>query len=205
MRLKAVEKSGLKFNDDWNASEKDEMTAVLSRITDGYSIKTEAPWQELKVFPGRKRDASVFYFELRVVNSGNESQMGIGIGDKSTEEDTIPGWNRGGNTCGYHGDNGLKYWKMGQGKPYAEKYATGDVIGCGYDVASSTVFFTKNGKFLGVAFRDIPHLEYYPMCGSLEPCEVSFVLSPPFAFDIDTFYVTNQFDFSNSKSKKMKK
>lgn len=34
-------------------------------------------------------------------------------------------------------------------------FKEGDVIGCGLDLLKKTIFFTMNGTFLGVAFKDI--------------------------------------------------
>jgi len=188
-------------NRRWVSSKETGLDATTGEdlsIEGGNTIRTLMPWSEFTVFPAREKDPQVCYFEIRVLNGGKEGLLGIGIGDQETPVNTIPGWNRGGNTCGYHADNGLKYWKMGSGHAYAEPYDSGDVIGCGYDISSKCTFFTKNGTYLGVAFTDFPNLPYYPMCGSLEACEMSFNLgSEPFLFDVDTFYLIKQTDFSS--------
>lgn len=49
---------------------------------------------------------------------------------------------------GYHGDDGRRY-SDGYGLPYAEVFSAGDTIGCGVNSNKSTVFYTKNGRFLG--------------------------------------------------------
>ena len=43
----------------------------------------------------------------------------------------------------------------GKRKKYGPKFSENDVIGCGIDFIKRTCFFTKNGKYLGVAFRNI--------------------------------------------------
>jgi hypothetical protein len=40
----------------------------------------------------------------------------------------------------------------------------GDVFGCGWDVNSGEVFFTKNGLLLGVAFRNVPKCQHFVAC-----------------------------------------
>ena len=128
---------------------------------------------------------------MNIIDAGPSRGMGVGIGDDLTPSHSIPGWNRGGHTVGFHADNGLKYFRMGHGQPYRDScFKDGDTIGCGYDVASRSVFFTKNGQFLGVAFSEIPHFKFYPMVGSLEKCKVCFNFGKkPFMFDFDYFYV----------------
>ena len=47
-------------------------------------------------------------------------------------------------------------------EPYSKPFGdSGDVIGCGWDLRSGEVFFTKNGVHLGAAFQDV--------CGELYP------------------------------------
>ena len=59
----------------------------------------------------------------------------------------MPGWDNG--SWGYHGDDGKKFADMSTGRAYGPMYGTGDVIGCGTNLQTGDVFFTKNGKHLG--------------------------------------------------------
>jgi ATP-dependent RNA helicase DDX1 len=47
---------------------------------------------------------------------------------------------------------------------YGEKYGTGDTIGCLLNLTSSEISFSKNGQFLGVAFRvtTTPDTAFFP-------------------------------------------
>lgn len=51
---------------------------------------------------------------------------------------------------GYLGEDGKKYTNAVRGELYAESFSTGDVIGCGIHFAKQEIFFTKNGKYLGI-------------------------------------------------------
>ena len=59
-----------------------------------------------------------------------------------------PGWDR--RSFGYHGDDGDKYHGNGVGASYGPPFGAGDTVGCGIDYRSQSVFFTKNGSFLGM-------------------------------------------------------
>jgi len=168
-----------------------ELTVELPLRVDGSSIRSNIPWISFTTFPANsKKDHNVHYYEVEIIDGGKEQLLGVGLGDKATPALTIPGWNRGGTTVGYHADNGLKYFKMGHGHTYNTPYGTGDTIGCGYDVNTNSVFFTKNGVYLGVAFSDFPSVPLYPMCGALEQCKAKFNFgSCPFKFDVDRFYL----------------
>jgi len=168
--------------------------------SEGTSVRSGDPWECMPIICREKW--GVFYYEVEVLEGGKNCHFGIGIGDSYTPQATIPGWNRGGDTLGYHADNGLKYYKVGEGKEYAQPYQTGDTVGCGYDVETSSVFFTLNGICLGVAFTNIPYYSYFPMIGSLEAVILKCNFgSSPFKFDIDAFY----FHHGNTTFRKKRK
>ena len=69
----------------------------------------------------------------------------------------MPGWWSGVESYGYHGDDG-KFFALSNPGPsiyysfdghFGPTYGPGDVIGCGVDLTNHTLFFTKNGEFLG--------------------------------------------------------
>jgi hypothetical protein len=63
------------------------------------------------------------------------------------------------------------------------------VVGAGLHTETNDIFFTKNGKWLGVAFRDVCITPLYPTVGlhsKDERVSTNFG-SAPFAFDIETY------------------
>ncbi|KAG0239098.1 hypothetical protein BGW41_007941 [Actinomortierella wolfii] len=101
--------------------------------------------------------------------------IGIGAEDKDAASiranRPIPpqcGWDP--NSWGYHGDDGHSFGGSGRGKPFGPTFTTGDTVGCGVNFRDNTLFYTKNGVYLGVAFRDLKG-PLYPTVGMRTPNE----------------------------------
>ncbi|KAL8968226.1 MAG: hypothetical protein Q9183_002563 [Haloplaca sp. 2 TL-2023] len=97
-----------------------------------------------------------FYFEMSIIGSGPLGIMGIGLCRPETDTSGMPGWHPtswgylGDDGMKYHGDEGMKYHKHnGEGLRYSVTYHANDTIGCGINTQTGTVFFTKNGVYLG--------------------------------------------------------
>ncbi|KAE9420732.1 hypothetical protein Angca_008070 [Angiostrongylus cantonensis] len=111
--------------------------------------------------------------------------MGVGVCGKSVNLNRLPGWDR--YSYGYHGDDGNFFSFSGNGVSYGPKFTSGDVIGCGINLVNKTIFFTKNGVHLGVASRDLEHIDdLYPTVGLQTTGEVvdANFGQRPFRFDI---------------------
>ncbi|ETN72593.1 SPRY domain protein, partial [Necator americanus] len=111
--------------------------------------------------------------------------MGVGICGKSVNLNRLPGWDR--YSYGYHGDDGNFFSFSGNGVSYGPKFTTGDVIGCGVNLVNKTIFFTKNGVHLGIASRELEHIDdLYPTIGLQTTGEVvdANFGQCPFRFDI---------------------
>ncbi|ABW98111.1 ranbpm (nucleomorph) [Hemiselmis andersenii] len=95
----------------------------------------------------------IFYFEIKILNTGKNGFIGIGLCDKDTNLDRLPGWEK--NSLGYHGDDGYFFRDSGTGTPYGPCFGKNDVIGVCLNFIEKIVFFTKNGLSLKIAFSKI--------------------------------------------------
>lgn len=81
-------------------------------------------------------------------------------------------------------------------KPYGPKYGGGDVIGCGIDFRDMSAFYTKNGIFLGTAFKEVKETDIYPFVGfktAGEKIEANFG-AKPYKFDIQQYMAKEKQD-----------
>lgn len=102
---------------------------------------------------------------------------------------------------GYHGDDGHAFSCSGTGRSYGPTFTTGDTIGCILNLADLSAGYTKNGLFLGLAFKNLSKdikdskardrgLTLFPMIGLRTPGEVvqANFGQRPFKFDIENYY-----------------
>lgn len=95
----------------------------------------------------------VIYFQINILKLSKSSVMAIGLATRPYPDDKFPGHHR--TSVAYSSKNGYKYLSNpSDGYPYATTYGEGDVVGCGYVAERGLVFFTKNGRGLGVAAFD---------------------------------------------------
>ncbi|RKO86445.1 concanavalin A-like lectin/glucanase domain-containing protein, partial [Blyttiomyces helicus] len=137
----------------------------------------------------------LFYYEVTVVSKGRDGYIGIGFCIQNVKLGRLPGWEE--HSWGYHGDDGHTFSCSGTGKAYGPTYATGDVIGCCINFMTNEVSFTKNGVYLGVAFRDIfkdnkgqKSYQLYPSVGLRTPGEI---VEANFGQSKFKFDITNHF------------
>ena len=93
---------------------------------------------------------SINYFEIKILNTGREGFIGIGLTHTDCDLDRLPGWEKF--SIGYHGDDGHLFDCSGTGTKYGPTFSKGDIIGVCWNLIENTVFFTKNGKGLSLAF-----------------------------------------------------
>ena len=103
-------------------------------------------------------------------------------------KDLLPGWSK--DSFGFHGDDGAIFHGRGRAlKSFGPTFGPGDTVGCGLDIAKREIFYTLNGKMLGVAFSDIdPNLVLYPTVGIDANVVVRFnfgLASKPFACSLE--------------------
>lgn len=117
--------------------------------------------------------------------------VGIGLATANFElHSSMPGWCQ--HSFGLHGDDGGLYHASGAMLEKMQTFGAGDTVGCGIDYLTQSMFFTKNGVFLGHAFaKSLPPLlhdtELYPVVGIDTHCPVQCNFGTdhrPFVFDL---------------------
>ena len=103
-----------------------------------------------------------------------------------------PGWTR--SSWGYHGDDGCIYHRNGAGTPWGPAFGTGDVVGCGLDCSLPCIWFTVNGRFVGISHDEHDDLHrgvrYFPVIGVDSRDEVELNTLGPFRFDLGRYQST---------------
>lgn len=158
--------------------------------------------------------SSISYFEVRLVSRTGQRQRrpnnappGDGEGTVQPQSQTCvavgvstskfkltgyqPGWTE--DSLGFHSDDGSLFFGTGtDSEPFESSYGDGDVVGCGVHIPSMSVFFTKNGNFIGTAYiintEPRTYREIYPSIG-LDSKEytvhASFGADQAFVFDVN--------------------
>ncbi|ORY30783.1 hypothetical protein BCR39DRAFT_528290 [Naematelia encephala] len=127
----------------------------------------------------------VYYYEVLVLDQGEEGFMSVGWMRKGCQLDRLIGWDKG--SWGWHGDDGRVFQEKGTGEEFGEKWGAGDIVGCGIDYSTGRAFFTKNGKLIGHRWNNLPN-DLHPAIGLRTVGEsLATNLCGPFEFDIDTY------------------
>ncbi|CAM9414328.1 unnamed protein product [Chrysoparadoxa australica] len=155
------------------------------------------PFSVLTTRPDGRVDVSprlVAYFELEILPGAVDSQLQcVVIGLSSSGfclRGKMPGWDSA--SYGYHGDDGGIFHSNGtMQRQYGEPFGPGDTVGAGVDYSNGdgkrgNIFFTKNGRNLGVAFADVTGA-FYPTVGIDSSAPVRLNLGArPFMYDLQT-------------------
>jgi len=80
-----------------------------------------------------------FHEVIRMISS----LVAIDLCKSESRNTGMPGWSR--RSWAYHGDDG-KIFAVGTGSSYGPTYSTGDVVGCGIDLQSGTIFFYEKWR-----------------------------------------------------------
>ena len=110
--------------------------------------------------------------------------VGLATQDFCSEK-RLPGWDE--NSFGYHSDDGGIFHGGGHRLAvYGPGFGVGDVVGCGFNYHSGSIFFTLNGQHLGDAFTVTTancSLSLYPTVGVDAHVQISFNFGlEPFRF-----------------------
>ncbi|KAL3077836.1 hypothetical protein niasHS_011639 [Heterodera schachtii] len=137
--------------------------------------------------------AGIFYYEITVTNE--QLIVIFGFATKPQQipmplDGTIKGC-RG--TCAY--ENNAVYWVDGIGRKSRQTFSGGDTVGCGINLATQHIFFTKNGKRLDFTIM-LSSLTIYQQQQQLFPFvilgdsddKIEANFGPNFKYDFKSFY-----------------
>ncbi|KAJ5929753.1 SPla/RYanodine receptor SPRY [Penicillium verhagenii] len=176
----------------WSSSDK---YNGLELSSDGYDVRYTGPVHKhdheaaaLRADNPMPPQCGIYYFEIKIESKPKEGMIGIGFSSTKASVERLPGWEQ--ESWAYHGDDGKSFYgeTQGQGKPYGPTFGVGDIVGCGVNFSTGQAFFTRNGVFLGYAFRELRDVKLYPSVGMKKQPPVHLKANfgqEPFVFDID--------------------
>lgn len=113
----------------------------------------------------------VFYYEVDIAVCSRDLLLSIGFCTDQADLKRLPGLEQ--HSWGYHSDDGKAGACQKPGSDYGPVFGRNDIIGCGIDFTTRSIFYTKNGIHLGVAFHDLELVDsktkeqrkFYPSLG----------------------------------------
>lgn len=165
----------------------------LDLLQDGMQIRYNGPSNKMELEAAAARadhpmspQCGIYYFEVEIKNKSKDGMIAVGFSSHRASLERLPGWES--ESWAYHGDDGKSFFGEGTGRNYGPTFGLNDIIGCGVDFASGCAFFTKNGRNLGVAFKELKNIRPFPAVGTKKSpgswIGVNFG-QRPFIFDID--------------------
>ncbi len=112
------------------------------------------------------------YFEIKILQLGNENSISIGLTCKECQTNRHPGCEKG--SIGYHGDDGKIFIESGAGVKFGPLWQTSDIIGCGVKFPPNftgngnsvvMVYFTRNNELIGEKPIGVPNGGFFPTIG----------------------------------------
>jgi SAM-dependent methyltransferase len=95
------------------------------------------------------------YFEIVIKELASNGKISIGLAPQGFPHHLSTGKDQ--YSYGFRSD-GVKI-HSGQSCLYGSTFKQGDVIGCGMEIITGSLYFTRNGKFLGFAFSPVMNAE----------------------------------------------
>ena len=155
----------------------------LDVLQDGLEIRYNGPNNKLEHEAAAARtDSSIspqcgmYYFEVTILSKSKDgyvasrclprveltppSMIAVGFSGQKASLERLPGWEP--ESWAFHGDDGKAFGGESTGKNYGPTFTTNDIVGCGINFVNGSIFFTKNGVFLGVCHPIVPVLHVDP-------------------------------------------
>jgi len=135
----------------------------------------------------------IYYFEVEIKQKSKDTAVAIGFSTAEASLERLPGWET--HSWGYHGDDGKMFFGEHSGRSYGPTFGVGDVIGCGINFNAGHAFFTKNGKDLGICFRELKNIKPFPSVGMKKYSGALVGVNfgqRPFVFDIEEKILAEQ-------------
>jgi Ran-binding protein 9/10 len=165
----------------------------LDLLQDGLEIRYNGPSNKAELEAAAARadhpmspQCGIYYFEVEIKSKSKDGMIAVGFSSHKASLERLPGWEA--ESWAYHGDDGKSFFGEGTGKVYGPTFGVHDVVGCGLNFATGCAFWTKNGRDLGIAFRELKNIKPFPAVGMKKSAgswvSVNFG-QKPFIFDID--------------------
>ncbi|KKY22817.1 putative ran-binding protein [Phaeomoniella chlamydospora] len=122
-----------------------------------------------------------------------DGMIAVGVSGQKASLERLPGWET--DSWAYHGDDGKAFGGESTGKNYGPTFSTNNVIGCGVNFSTGCIFFTKDGNFLGNAFRELKDLKVFPSVGMKKHAGAHIAANfgqSPFVFNINEMVAEEQ-------------
>lgn len=128
----------------------------------------------------------IHYFEVTMEATVQRGNIYIGLSDSKFSWSKNLGFFA--NSFAYRSEDGKKIHERGIQESYSSSFSQGHVVGCGFDTCLQNIFYTLDGEYLGIAFNNVPLLDYYPTATMHAFGEtIRFNFCHPFKFDIFSF------------------
>jgi hypothetical protein len=114
-------------------------------------------------------------FEIRIVDSGENAYIAVGVCDRSYPHNMLPGWKE--TSVGYHADNGTLFDNSENGEETGQICRTGDTMRCTVQPTAdggrkqASVVFHCNGQVVGKRVTWIPEGGLYGVFGMMSKHE----------------------------------
>lgn len=181
----------------WNENDK---YVNLDILQDGSEMRYNGPNNKLEHEAAAARtdhsispQCGIYYYEVTIMSKTKDGMIAVGVSGQKASLERLPGWET--DSWAYHGDDGKAFGGESTGKNYGPTFSTNNVIGCGVNFSTGCIFFTKDGNFLGNAFRELKDLKVFPSVGMKKHAGAHIAANfgqSPFVFNINEMVAEEQ-------------